>query len=247
MTAQPIKLPVIITVTGDQAKVGMNRLGVQLKALETNIGKYFQTQVGSITGMMAGFLTVEALIAGVQKVLAHGQAVIDRVSQFSGEAVTAQTRLDAAQLRQDVQMGSVLGPEIAAKAQEQQAMLGLTGQADVAAAQLKLEADSFWNYAKAQVMRAFTGDFDEFNKAAAAKRQEIGQFYLGDFADIFVEDPLMEAQRSLEMAQALAPLPSPVTAGGPANAQDAQNAAVIRELQQQVAELRQMNRTIGAN
>lgn len=244
MSASPIKLPVVITVIGDQAQAGFRQLAVQLKNLEAGVGKFFSGQVSAVGGMLAGFFTVQALISGVQKVLQHGQEVIDRVSQFNSEALSAQARLDAASLRQDVTAGSVLGPEIAAKAQQQQQLLGLTGQVDVATAQLKLESDSAIAFAKSQAGKALEGDYAGLAEAGLNKQREILQYYL---PDMFSPDALFEAEERLRMAQAIMPLPTPVAPGAPINEQDAANAAVIRELQETVRQLKAVNRTVGSN
>lgn len=244
MSTQPLKLPVVITVQGDQAQTGFNKLGVQLKNLEAGVGRFFGSQVSAVGGMLAGFFTVQALINGVQKVLQHGQEVIDRVSQFNSQALTAQTQLDAAKLRQDVAMASVLGPEIAAEAQRQQARLGLTGQVDAAAAQLALESQSATGFAKEQAGRFIEGDFSKMTEAGMQKTKEIAAFYL---PELFSPDALYEAEERLRMAQAITPLPTPVAAGAPVSEQDAANAAQIRELQEAVRQLRAMNRTVGSN
>lgn len=244
MSANPIKLPVVITVIGDQAQAGFRQLAVQLKSLEAGVGKFLGAQTSAVGGMLGGFLTVQALISGVQKVLAHGQAVIDRVSQFSGEAISAQTRLDAAQLRQDVGAATILGPEIAQEAQKQQRLLGLTGEVDVATAQLKLESDSAINFAKGQLGRLIGGDLEGFQEAGLNKQKEILEYYL---PEMFSPDALYQAEEKLRMAQAIAPLPSPAAAGAPVSEQDAANAAQIRELQEAVRQLRAINRTVGAN
>jgi len=247
-TANPIKLPVVITADGTQAQAGFAKLRNSMQGLERGFGQYLSRQASALTGMVTGFFTVDSLFSGIQRLLAHGAEVNKRIAQFSPEAVKAQTQLEAAQLQQDVDMAQVLGPDIAARAQAAQVALPETGAAEAFAATLATEGGGFWDFAKAQVGRLVVGDLTAFKENALAKQREL----FGQSGQILgltsPSDPgVKEMEERLRMLQATAPMPA---AGVPSDQQSdevKQSVETINLLREAVQELRGMNRQLKAN
>jgi len=247
-TAKGIKLPVVITADGTQAQAGFAKLRNSMQGLERGFGKYLSRQASALTGMVTGFFTVDSLFSGIQKLLAHGAEVNKRIAQFSPEAVRAQSQLEAAQLRQDVAMAQVLGPDIAARAGAAQVALPETGAAEAFAATLATEGGGFWDFAKAQVGRLVVGDLSAFKENALAKQREL----FGQSGEILgVTGPstpgVEEMEERLRMLQATAPMPA---FGVPLDKQSQevqQSVETINLLREAVQELRGMNRQLKAN
>jgi len=247
-TANPIKLPVIITADGTQAQAGFSKLRTSMQGLERGFGRYLTRQASSLTGMVSGFFTVDALFSGIQKLLAHGAEVNERIAQFSPEAVAAQARLEGAQLRQDVAMAQVLGPDIAARAEAAQVALPETGAADVFAATMATEAGGFWDFAKAQFGRVVVGEFAAFTEKGLAKQSEL----FGQTGEILgITGPstpgVKEMEERLRMLQATATIPTPNVPMSQQSAAVQQRAEEISLLQQLIREAKSGNRQLGAN
>lgn len=250
-TANPIKLPVVITADGTQAQAGFAKLRNSMQGLERGFGRYLSTQAGAITGMVAGFFTVEALFSGIQKLIAHGEEVNKRISQFSPEAVGAEARLQAAQIRQDVATAGVLGPQIAADTAGQQAALPATGVIDMSASNVVSQAKDYYTVFKEEVARLITGGVvgneTGVRKAVLAGLAGGNPLGMQVLPSIMANDPLDEMERKLQEAQAAAPMPAPGVPFEQQSDEVKQSVETINLLREAVQELRGMNRQLKAN
>jgi hypothetical protein len=177
--------------------------------------------------MFSSFFTIDALISGITRVLQHGQEVIDRVSQFSAPAVEAQARLEAAQLRQDVRIASVIGPDIAKTAQQKEQLLPQTAMRDVAAASLANTATQAYDRAVGQYTDLAMGDLGSFFRKGAENLQFYYDYYTGG-PDLTDED-IMRVSGA-----------TPTPAAG--SAEEAQ--AALAELQEHTRQLRELNQRL---
>jgi len=258
-TANPIKLPVVITADGTQAQAGFAKLRNSMQGLERGFGRYLSTQAGAITGMVAGFFTIEALFSGIQKLIARGEEVNKRISQFSPEAVGAQARLQGAQIRQDVATSGLLGPQIAAVTARQQAALPAQGVIDMVASNVASDAQDYFTVFKEEVARLITG-------GVVGNDTGVRKAVLGGLAGglgiglaggnplgmallpaITAVDPLDEMERKLQEAQAAAPMPAPGVPFEQQSDQVKEAVETINLLREAVQELRGMNRQLKAN
>jgi len=254
-TANPIKLPVVITADGTQAQAGFAKLRNSMQGLERGFGRYLSTQAGAITGMVAGFFTVEALFSGIQKLIAHGEEVNKRISQFSPEAIGAQARLQGAQTRQDVATSGLLGPQIAAVTARKQAALPAQGVIDMVASNVASDAQDYFTVFKEEVARLITGGV--VGNDTGVRKAVVGGL-AGGLAGgnplgmpllpaIMAGDPLDEMERKLKEAQAAAPMPAPGVPSDQQSDEVKQSVETINLLREAVQELRGMNRQLKAN
>lgn len=238
-TANPIKLPVVITADGTQAQAGFAKLRTSMQSLERGFGRYLTRQASALTGMVTGFFTVDALFSGIQKFLAHGAEVNERIAQFSPEVMKAQAQLQGAQLRQDVALAYQVGPQIAEQTKRQQAALPTDAVFDAAASGAAVGIKDLWLFVKEQTVAAMTGDVMSLPGNAAR--------YYGEGLGLIEEDPLAEMERKLQEAQALAPLATPNVPFEKQSKEVQESAEAINLLREQVQELRGLNRQLGAN
>ena len=236
-TAKGIKLPVVITADGTQAQAGFAKLRNSMQGLERGFGKYLSRQASALTGMVAGFFTIDALFSGIQKLIAHGDEVNKRISQFSPQAIGAQARLEAAQIKQDVATATQMGPQIAEVTKRQEAAMPSSAVIGVAAGSAALEAQDWWTLVKVQTARAIAGD----------KFTGEGAEAIGRKVGITEADPLEEMQRKLQQEQAIAPLPVPNVPLEQQSEEVKQSVETINLLREAVQELRGMNRQLKAN
>jgi len=250
-TANPIKLPVVITADGTQAQAGFAKLRSSMQGLERGFGRYLSTQAGAITGMVAGFFTVEALFSGIQKLIAHGEEVNKRISQFSPEAIGAQARLEGAQIRQDVATSSLLGPQIAAVTARQQEALPAGGVIDMVGSNVASNAQDYFTVFKEEVARLITGGV--IGNDTGIRKAVLGGLAAGNplgmpfLPAIMAKDPLEEMERKLQQAQAAAPMPVPNLPPEQQPKEVQGSAEQIRILSQQLREQRALARQLGAN
>jgi len=250
-TANPIKLPVVITADGTQAQAGFAKLRNSMQGLERGFGRYLSTQAGAITGMVAGFFTVEALFSGIQKLIARGEEVNKRISQFSPEAMGAEARLQVAQIRQDVGTAGVLGPQIAAATARQQAALPAQGVIDMVASNVASDAKDYFTVFKEEVARLITGGV--VGNETGVRKAVLGGLAAGNplgmqfLPSIMAGDPLDEMERKLQEAQATAPMPAPGVPFAQQSDQVKEAVETINLLREAVQELRGMNRQLKAN
>jgi hypothetical protein len=229
VASRPIKLPVVITTDGTQAQAGFAKLRQSLGGLDRIVGKHLGQQAARLTGMFSSFFTIDALISGITRVLQHGQDVIDRVSQFSAPAVESQARLEAAQLKQDVQIASVIGPDIAKTAKQKEQLLPQTGMRNVAAASLANTATQVYDRAVGQYTDLFTGDFDSFIRKGVENLQFYYDYYTGGGEKDLTDEQIMRASGAI-----------PEPAAG--SAEEAQ--AALAELQEHTRQLRELNQRL---
>jgi hypothetical protein len=227
VASRPIKLPVVITTDGTQAQAGFAKLRQSLGGLDRIVGKHLGQQAARLTSMFSSFFTIDALISGITRVLQHGQEVIDRVSQFSAPAVEAQARLEAAQLKQDVQIASVIGPDIAKTAKQKEQLLPQTAMRDVAAASLANTATQAYDRAVGQYTDLAMGDLGSFFRKGAENLQFYYDYYTGG-PDLTDED-IMRVSGA-----------TPTPAAG--SAEEAQ--AALAELQEHTRQLRELNQRL---
>jgi len=250
-TAKGIKLPVIITADGTQAQAGFAKLRNSMQGLERGFGRYLSRQAGAITGMVAGFFTVDALFSGIQKLIAHGEEVNKRISQYSSEAIGAEARLQAAQIKQDVAMAGQVGPQVAAVTARQQAALPAQAVVGLVGSNLASESRDYATMFQEEAARAITG-------GVVGKNMGIGQALRAGLAagapggaallpNIMAVDPLKEMERKLQEAQAAAPMPAPGVPFDKQSQEVQQSVETINLLREAVQELRGMNRQLKAN
>jgi hypothetical protein len=237
-TAKGIKLPVIITADGTQAQAGFTKLRNSMQGLERGFGKYLSRQAGAITGMIGGFFTLDALFSGIQRLIAHGEEVNKRISQYSPEAIAAGSRLEAARIKQDVATATQMGPQIAEVTKRQEAAVPSEAVAGVAASTVALQAIDVWTYLKEQLDRNLTGNaFTGEGLKTLGKLTGLG----GE------EDPLEAMQRKLQQEQAIAPVPVPNVPFEQQSPEVQQSIETVNLLREAVQELRGMNRQLKAN
>ena len=236
-TANPIKLPVVITADGTQAQAGFAKLRSSMQGLERGFGRYLTRQASSLTGMVSGFFTVDALFSGIQKLLAHGAEVNERIAQFSPEVIKAQAELDVAKMEQDIQTASQMGPQQAQVLKLKQAALPEMAVGDVFAADLSNRFQRGLVEVKKQASRLATGDFGEFADVTWRKLKENFGFV----------DEMQLREEQLQNVRNIAPMPAPNLPPEQQPKEVQESAEQIRILSQQLREQRALSRQLGAN
>jgi len=236
-TANPIKLPVVITADGTQAQAGFAKLRNSMQGLERGVGGYLSRQAASVTGMFSQFLTIDGLFAGIMKAVAHGDEVNKRISQFSPEAIRAQTQLEAAQIKQDVATAKQMGPQAAEVTRQKEAALPELTIIDVFMAEIANRFNTGLIEVQKQFSRLITGDFQEFASVGFRRLKEsMGQ-----------GDEIQMREEQLENVRRIAPLPVPNLPADQQPDNVKQSQAFIGVLVQQLQQLRAMNQQIKAN
>jgi len=237
-TANPIKLPVVITADGTQAQAGFAKLRNSMQGLERGFGRYLSRQASTITNMFAGFFTIEALFSGLQKMFAHGAQINERLAKFSSEAIKAQVSLEVAQMEQDRQTASHTGPRYAEVLKEKEAAIPELAPLDVFLTEMSNQFELAWLHIQKQLARAITGEFDLGNLTWENFKETFG------FGDV---DQVRMLEEQLQKAQNIAPMPVPNLSPEQQPQEVKQSAEQIRILQQQLREQRTLTRQLGAN
>jgi len=236
-TAKGIKLPVVITADGTQAQAGFTKLRNSMQGLERGFGKYLSRQASALTGMVTGFFTIDALFSGIQQLIAHGQEVNKRISQYSPDAIGAQARLEAAQIKQDVATATQMGPRAAAVTRQKEAAIPQIAVSEAATAELANRFNVGVSELQKQAGRLAVGDYSGFAETAVQRTKQ----YFG------YGDEMMAREEQLQNLRNIAPMPLPNVPPEkqPEEVQRSQQA--IELLTQQLQEMRTLTRQLKAN
>jgi len=160
-TANPIKLPVIITADGTQAQAGFSKLRNNMQGLERNFGKYLMGQAAYLGGIAGSIFTLDTLFQSIQRMIQHGQKINEDITQYSGEAVKAQAEYEVAVLKQQIELAGEQGKSLAMMYKFSESNLRYTKETDKIMSNMAIVFDIVSSLFHAEPGKLVSGQLEE--------------------------------------------------------------------------------------